>query len=119
MYVPVALKIWTFGQNVLFWGTGADWTSGLRKISDGHNGPYGPNGPSGPSVPVSPGPGTYIPTRYIWSQMFMGQPNNGPNVHLTSKCPSVPLKCPCGPQNLDFWPKCTFLGDWSGLDFWT
>merc|ERR1712059_45166 len=66
--VPVALKIWTFGPNVLFWGTGADWTSGLRKISDGHNGPHGPNGPSGPSVPVSPGPGTYIPTRDIWAK---------------------------------------------------
>merc|ERR1712059_37421 len=57
-----------FGPNVPCWGTGADWTSGLRKISDGHNGPYGPNGPSGPSVPVSPGPGTYIPTRDIWAK---------------------------------------------------
>ena len=39
----------------------------LENFSDGHNGPYGPNGPSGPSVPVSPGPGTYIPTRDIWA----------------------------------------------------
>merc|ERR1711864_51938 len=49
----------------------------------------------------------------------MGQPNSGPNVHLTSKCPSVPLKCPCGPQIWTFGPNVLFWGtgaDWtSGL----
>merc|ERR1712059_67845 len=110
MYVPVALKIWTFGPNVLFWGTGADWTSGLRKFSDGHNGPHGPNGPSGPSVPVSPGPGTYIPTRDIWANFeiwpsleWMGQKVHFvPNVHLTLKCP-LDLKIWTLDQNVLCW----------------